>query len=66
MVKDDYEIIKTAFEKYIVGEDWDVVGNPIIRVKIGNVKITFYFMADEYRDEADFDDVTVEEVKKDG
>jgi hypothetical protein len=65
-VKDDYEIIKSAFEKYIVEEDRDLEGNPILKVKIGNVKITFYFIVDEYRDEARFDDVIVVEEKRGG
>jgi len=61
---DDYRLIKTAFEgikSAEVKEDRDVECNPILRVKIGNVKMTFYFEVDEYKDEAYFSGLIVEE-----
>ena len=63
-MEDDYQIVKRAFSKYITQEDWDVQGNPIIKAKIGKVEITFYFIGDAYRDEADLDNIIVQENEK--
>jgi hypothetical protein len=61
-MEDDYTIIKNAFKKYIISEDYDVQLNPIIKAKIGNVEITFYFEVDEYADNAHLHSVITEEV----
>jgi hypothetical protein len=63
-MEDDYTMIKNAFKKYIVEEDYDVQKNPIIKAKIGNVEITFYFDVDEYADKASLQSITTCEVKK--
>jgi hypothetical protein len=62
---DDYEMVKAAFKgvrSVVAEEDCDVEGNPILRVWIHDVKITFYFNVDVYRDEAELSNLIVEEV----
>ena len=56
---DDYQMVKRAFRKYITKEERDIEGNPIITAKIGKVEITFYFIVDEYKDEANLDNIIV-------
>jgi hypothetical protein len=58
-MEDDFTIIKNAFEKYIIDEYDDLEGNPVLKVKVGSVEITFYFNVDEYADKAYFDSVVV-------
>jgi hypothetical protein len=58
-MEDDFIRIKRAFEKYIIDEYDDLEGNPVLKAKIGNVEITFYFNVDEYTDKAHFDSVVV-------
>jgi hypothetical protein len=62
-MEDDYTIIKNAFKKYIIDKYNDLEGNPIIKARIGNVEITFYFSVDEYSDKAHLDNVITQEAK---
>jgi hypothetical protein len=61
-MEDDYEIIKRAFKKYIIKEYNNFEGDPVIKAKIGNVEITFYFSVDEYSDKAHLDNVIAQET----
>jgi hypothetical protein len=66
-MEDDYEIIKNAFSNIRFAklqEDRDVEGNPILRVEIGKVNMTFYFDVDDYRDIAKFSSLIVVEMNK--
>jgi hypothetical protein len=69
MSKDDYEIIKNAFKdiKSIeLRKRYDTQGNPVLRVKIGNIRMIFIFDVDEFKDEARFKNLIVweKQIKK--
>jgi hypothetical protein len=64
---DDYSLIKTAFQTVKsakIQEDLDVEGNPILKIEVNNIRITFYFDVNTFKDEANFSNIIVEEVKR--
>jgi hypothetical protein len=64
---DDYFLIKTAFQTVKsakIQEDLDVEGNPILKIEVNNIRITFYFDVNTFKDEANFSNIIVEEVKR--
>ena len=64
---DDYEMIAKAFSSVKSAKlqtMFDVEGNPILKVKIANVTLTFYFDVDEFKDEAKFSRLLIVEEAK--
>jgi hypothetical protein len=62
---DDFEKIKLGFSNIKSAKteiDYDIIGNSILRVRIANVEMIFYFDVDEYKDEAEFSDLVVREL----